>query len=85
MKSRAAGRKFRFQAVSSDDFRTALLAQGVPGPEVDLVLYLFATVLDGRNTPVADGIERALGRPPTDFSAYARRTAATGVWGSDHA
>jgi len=44
------------------------------------VLYLFTTVLDGRNTPIADGVQRALGRAPRDFSDYVRRTAATGVW-----
>jgi hypothetical protein len=53
----------------------------VPGEVVDLVLYLFGTVLDGRNTPVADGVQCALGRSPLDFSDYAQRTAATGVWG----
>lgn len=29
----------------------------------DLVLYLFITVLDGRNTQVTDGVQRALARP----------------------
>jgi hypothetical protein len=28
----------------------------------------------------ADGVQRALGRAPRDFTDYARRTAATGVW-----
>ncbi|MGE8184087.1 beta-ketoacyl synthase N-terminal-like domain-containing protein, partial [Pseudomonas mandelii] len=26
-----------------------------------------ATVLDGRNTPLANGVQRALGRPARDF------------------
>ena len=42
--------------------------------------YLFATVLDGRNAYLTDGVQRALGRPPRDFSDYARAAAATGVW-----
>jgi hypothetical protein len=29
---------------------------------------------------VADGVERALGRPPRTFADYARRTVRTGVW-----
>jgi hypothetical protein len=45
------------------------------------VLYLFGTVLDGRNTPMADGVQRALGRTPRDFTQYVQRTAASGVWG----
>ena len=42
--------------------------------------YLFATVLDGRNARLTDGVQRALGREPTDFSTYARGVAETGVW-----
>jgi hypothetical protein len=29
---------------------------------------------------LADGVQRALGRGPKDFSDYAREAAATGVW-----
>jgi uncharacterized protein YbjT (DUF2867 family) len=39
-------------------------------------------VLDGRNVEVCDGVRRALGREPRDFTGYARRAAATGVWGA---
>jgi hypothetical protein len=59
-----------------------MLQAQVPAEVIDLVLYLFGTVLDGRNTPVADGVQCSLGRAPRDFSEYAKRTAATGVWGS---
>jgi hypothetical protein len=45
------------------------------------VLYLFATLFDGRNIPLADGVQRALGRPPRNFSDYVRQTAATAIWG----
>jgi hypothetical protein len=45
--------------------------------DIDLVMYLLTTVLDGRNTPLGDGVQRALGRAPRDFSDYARRAAAT--------
>jgi hypothetical protein len=45
-----------------------------------LLDYLFSTVLDGRNAYLTDGIERALGRAPKDFSDYACETAASGVW-----
>lgn len=34
----------------------------------------------GRNANVCDGVQRALGRAPTDFAEFARRTAASGVW-----
>jgi len=51
-----------------------------PGGEVSLVSYLFSTVLDGRNSSLRNGTERALGRPPRDFADYARETAKTGIW-----
>lgn len=35
--------------------------------------------LDGRNTPIADGVQRALGRAPRSFSDFVRHAAATGV------
>jgi hypothetical protein len=44
------------------------------------VNYLFTTIMDGRNAQVKDGVQRALGREPRDFSDYAWETAATGVW-----
>ena len=37
-------------------------------------------MLDGRNAWLADGVQRALDRPPRDFAEYATATAATGVW-----
>ena len=53
---------------------------GVPEDVIQLLLELFTVVLDGRNSDVTHGVEQALGRPARDFSDYARRTAATGVW-----
>ena len=47
---------------------------------IALVTYLFTTVLDGRNVHVTDGMYRALGRKPRDFSQYVRDTATAGVW-----
>ncbi|EJM92391.1 hypothetical protein PMI33_00648 [Pseudomonas sp. GM67] len=77
----ASKRDVGFVAVPPDAYRQALEQAQLPTELIELVLYLFTTVLDGRNTPVADGVQRALGRPARDFSDYVRRTAATGVWG----
>jgi uncharacterized protein YbjT (DUF2867 family) len=78
---RATGRNIKFVHVSADDYRAELVRQGVPDDYIELVLYLFATLFDGRNIPLADGVQRALGRPPSNFSDYVRQTAATGIWG----
>jgi uncharacterized protein YbjT (DUF2867 family) len=77
----ATGRDITFVSVSADDYRAELVRQGVPEDFIELVLYLFATLFDGRNTPLADGVQRALGRPPRNFCDYVRQTAATGIWG----
>lgn len=81
--ARETNRDIAFVAVPPDAYRQALEQAQLPAELIDLVLYLFTTVLDGRNTLVADGVQRALGRPARDFSDYVRRTAATGVWASE--
>ncbi len=78
--SSACGREITYQNIPHDAFVAGLKASGAPEDIVWLLDYLFATVLDGRNAHLCDGVERALGRPPKDFSDYARETAATGVW-----
>jgi uncharacterized protein YbjT (DUF2867 family) len=77
---RAAGRELKYVPVSIDAFVDRAAADGVPQEFVGLLAYLFGEVLDGRNAHLADGVQRALGRPPRDFLDYARITAATGVW-----
>ena len=78
--SRASGREVRYQQISPEVFAAALAEQSVPADTISLLTYLFTTVLDGRNAHLTDGVRRALGRQPRDFSDYARLTAATGVW-----
>jgi uncharacterized protein YbjT (DUF2867 family) len=73
-------RDIRVEPIPPEALRTGLMEAGVPPPEVDLVLYLFTTVLDGRNETPADGVRRALGREPRSFESYVRHTAASGVW-----
>jgi uncharacterized protein YbjT (DUF2867 family) len=77
--SRATGRQIRFVPVTLDEFVGA--AYGDLPPEfLSFLTYLFGEVLDGRNAHLTDGVRRALGREPKDFSEYARDVAATGVW-----
>jgi uncharacterized protein YbjT (DUF2867 family) len=78
--ARATGRPIRYIQVSPHDFSAVLREQGVPDDVVWLLNYLFTTVLDGRNAHLTDGVQQALGRSPTDFTEYARQTAAAGVW-----
>ena len=76
----AAGRPIRYVPVSLEEYATLLLDDQVPADFVKLLTDVFTEVLDGHNAWLGDGVQRALGRPPRDFSDYARATAATGVW-----
>lgn len=76
----ASGRAIRFVEISPERYASMLREQGVPEDVIALLIYLFTTVLDGRNARLADGVQRALGRGPRDFAQYAREAAATGVW-----
>ena len=78
--ARATGRELRYTEIGVDDFVGALTAAGVPDEETSALRHVFGEVLDGRNAYVADGVERALGRPPRDFADYARAAAASGAW-----
>jgi uncharacterized protein YbjT (DUF2867 family) len=76
----ATGREIRYVPVSVEAHAEVSLAAGVPADVVELLTYLFGEVLDGRNAHLADGVQRALGRPPKDFTDYAREAAAAGAW-----
>ena len=78
----ALGRDVAFARIPPDAFAQALEAWGAPRDIVWLMNYLFGTVLDGRNAPVGDGVQRALGRQPADFRDFAQRVAARGTWDS---
>jgi uncharacterized protein YbjT (DUF2867 family) len=77
----AAGRDISLAAVTIDEYTAMLSEHGLPREFIWLLNHLFTEVL-GSKTELADGVQRALGREPKDFSAYARETAATGVWSS---
>lgn len=76
----AAGRPIRYVQISPEDFATGLRQAEVPADIIALLGELFTVVLDGRNEQIAQGVKEALGRPARDFSDYARKAAATGVW-----
>ena len=79
--ARAAGREIRYVQISVEEYAAMLAEYEVPAEYVELLTYLFGEVLDGRNAHLTDGVRRALGREPRDFSDYARDAASTGVWG----
>jgi uncharacterized protein YbjT (DUF2867 family) len=78
--SETIGRDIEFVDVPHDAFIKGAKESGAPREVVWMLDYLFSTVLDGRNAHLTDGVQRALGREPKDFSAYAQDVAEAGVW-----
>lgn len=76
----ATGRDIKFIQVTPEQYAGELRAAHVPQEFIDFILYLFTEVMDGRNAQLADGVERALGRQPKDFSTFVSETAASGIW-----
>ena len=76
----ATGRSLRYTQIPIEAFEAGLKAEDTPADLTALLRYLFTEILDGRNQQLADGVQRALGREPRDFSAFARRASAEGAW-----
>jgi len=74
------GKELQYIEVSAESYAKGMEEMGLPKAESDLVMYLFTTILDGRNSNVTDGVQRALGRYPRDFREYAKTASSTGVW-----
>ena len=78
--AQATGRAIRYVQIPAEAFAAGVAESGLPDDILWLLDYLFATVLDGRNAYLADGVRQALGREPRDFAEFARQAAAAGVW-----
>ncbi|MDJ0497151.1 MAG: NAD(P)H-binding protein [Acidimicrobiia bacterium] len=78
--SDAMGRPLRYVPVTAAEYAEGLIVSGLPAEVATPVAGLIAEVLDGRNSYLTDGVERALGRKPRDFADWAKEAAAAGVW-----
>ncbi|MEO5877007.1 MAG: hypothetical protein ABIS86_03685 [Streptosporangiaceae bacterium] len=72
------GREISYVPMNATEYAQMLTSHGVPEAETGLLVALFTEVLDGRNASLADGVQRALGRAPRDFTDYVRANA--DVW-----
>jgi uncharacterized protein YbjT (DUF2867 family) len=75
----ATGRDIRYVPLTIEEYAAGAAEHGVPPDFVGFLTYLFSDVL-GHNAYLTDGVQRALGREPGDFSDFVGDTAATGVW-----
>ena len=79
---RAIGRPVAYVRVSVDELHAGLVAAGLPADDATHFIDLFTEILDGRNSSVADGVQRALGRPARNFDEVVAEAAAAGAWGA---
>ncbi|WP_293699076.1 NAD(P)H-binding protein [uncultured Agrococcus sp.] len=76
----ATGRTIRTRALDADTYRE-YLHRHYP-PEVgDSVVTLSERIRSGQDAYLSDGVQRALGREPRDFSEYVDEATNAGVWG----
>lgn len=73
-------RPVMYEEISLQQYTAALKAGHVPAEYIELISYLFTTVLDGRNETTTNDIEKITGRKPGNFMQYVVKTAKTGVW-----
>jgi uncharacterized protein YbjT (DUF2867 family) len=78
--SEATGRDIRYVPVSIEQHAAEAAEHGAPPEIIDLLSYLFAEVMDGRNAGTTDGVKQALGREARDFRAFAREAGGGGAW-----
>lgn len=78
--SEASGRSVAYHPITIVTFAAGLKEAGVPDGFIELLRYLFDRMATGDNAHIADGVERALGRPARSFREFAERAASKGAW-----
>lgn len=69
--SDALNRTIRFVPLPKEVFLQEMRRHDVPEDTLELLVFLFTEVLDGRNAHTSDGVMQALGRPARDFRDFA--------------
>jgi uncharacterized protein YbjT (DUF2867 family) len=77
--STAIGRTVQHLPISFEEFH-AEVARSSGEMIAGVITEIARETLDGRNAHLADGVQRALGRPPKDFADYARDAVRSGTW-----
>ncbi|WP_037835332.1 sugar nucleotide-binding protein [Streptomyces sp. NRRL F-5650] len=78
--ARETGRALTYRAVSPKEYGEVLTGFGIPEEEAGFLVGLFASLLDGRNARLSDGVGRVLGREPGDFREFVREGVRAGTW-----
>ncbi|GGQ16284.1 NmrA family transcriptional regulator [Streptomyces mutabilis] len=81
--AKETGRALTYRYVPPREYGANLAGSGVPEEEAAFLVELFATLLDGRNARLSDGVQEVLGREPRDFGEFVREGAAAGAWDAE--
>ena len=73
----AIGRKVRFEPISEDDVRCAMVGRGDSLGEIEAHLSIYRAIREGRLASVTDTVERILGRQPISFDRWIQENIAT--------
>ncbi|WP_298504418.1 NmrA family NAD(P)-binding protein [uncultured Maribacter sp.] len=77
----ASNRHIQYVPISIEEFKDGMQKAGLPDSYVWLFGYLFKEVLGNPdNQEVSYDVEKVLGRKAIDFTEYAAKVAATGIW-----
>lgn len=79
----AAGRSIEHVDIDPDEFIERQVAQGVPPFAARMLTGIYQGIRDGRADALADGVQRALGRPPRRFEDFVADAARAGCWKVD--
>lgn len=78
--SHATGRSLQYVAVPEEQFVDELIEQGWHRPDAEDYATTIGSIRRGLDSHVSDGVHRALGRSPRDFTEFVNRSAQ--VWQS---
>ncbi|MFC5753091.1 NAD(P)H-binding protein [Actinomadura rugatobispora] len=78
--SAATGRAVRYVPLAPEEFVAELVGEGWPEADARGMATAVAAIRNGLDAHLSDGVRRALGREPRDFTEFAKAAAAAGAW-----
>lgn len=75
--SEATGKEVKYQPISDEDFRGAMMNMGYDEANAEMMSGLFQFVRAGYNAPVNDEVKKITGHDPIPFGQYAKDFADT--------
>jgi uncharacterized protein YbjT (DUF2867 family) len=78
--AKASGTTVAFRAESPEEHDAAMRSMGLPAELIGFLNVMYQVMREGALAPVADGVDRVLGRRPRAFADWAARAAAEGAW-----